>query len=103
VCALRIAHNDRRKVNGDWTNVAQFFDVTVWGKLGEAIARDVAKGQKVVIGGRLQWREYEAEGGKRQVVDITADSVVPVTRNGNATPAADEDFVPASSDEDIPF
>ncbi|MEJ7784827.1 MAG: hypothetical protein WKF96_08490, partial [Solirubrobacteraceae bacterium] len=28
--------------------------------------------------GRLRWREYEIDGNKRQAVDITADSIVPV-------------------------
>ena len=30
VCNIRIAHNDRRKVNGEWTTVPQYFDVTIW-------------------------------------------------------------------------
>ncbi len=103
VCNIRIAHNDRRKVNGEWTDVAQYFDVTIWSGMGEWIANNLAKGAKVVVAGRLNWREYEdKDGNKRQAVDITANSVVPVPKNGTTAPPA-EDVQSASADEDIPF
>ncbi len=35
-------------------------------------------------GGELKWREWEQEGQKRQAVDITAFSVVPVVRDGDS-------------------
>ena len=101
VCSIRIAHNDRRKVNGEWTTVPQYFDVTIWKGMGEYVARELAKGDKVVIAGRLKWREFEdKDGNKRQAVDITADSVVPVPKNGTAPPPAD---VESADDDDIPF
>jgi len=101
VCSIRIAHNDRRKVNGEWTTVPQYFDVTIWKGMGEYVARELAKGDKVVIAGRLKWREFEdKDGNKRQAVDITADSVVPVPKNGTAPPPAD---VESAGDDDIPF
>ena len=101
VCNFRIAHNERRKgSNGEWTDSPAYFDVTVWSGLGEWIAKNVTKGQKVVVGGRLKWREYEVDGNKRQVVDITADSVIPIPRTNTTAP--EPDFEPAASD-DIPF
>ncbi len=86
VCQLRIAHNERFKdASGEWADRAAYFDVTVWGGLGEWMGRNLAKGQKVVVSGRLKWREWGEEGNKRQAVDISADSVVPVVRDaGNA-------------------
>ncbi len=90
VCNFRIAHNERRKgSNGEWTDSPAYFDVTVWSGLGEWIAKNVIKGQKVVVGGRLKWREYEVDGAKRQAVDITADSVIPIPRPATAEPAAE--------------
>ena len=103
VCSIRIAHNDRRKVNGEWTDVPLYFDVTIWSGMGEWIANNLAKGAKVVVAGRLNWREYEdKDGNKLQAVDITASSVVPVPKNGNTAPPA-EDVDAATADEDIPF
>jgi single-strand DNA-binding protein len=78
VCKLRVACNTRRKDNasGDWVDKPNFFDVTVWGAQGENCARFLAKGRPVAIDGRLEWREWETqEGGKRQAIDIIADSV----------------------------
>jgi single-strand DNA-binding protein len=103
VCNIRIAHNERRKIDGEWTTVPQFFDVTIWGAIGAWLAANVAQGQKVVVAGRLSWREYEVDGAKRQAVSITADSVVPVPRSATTTEPAD-DFAPATAgDDDIPF
>ncbi len=77
VCKLRVACNTRRKgASGEWEDKPNYFDVTVWGAQGENCARYLAKGRPVAIDGRLEWREWETEGGgKRQAVDIVADSV----------------------------
>jgi single-strand DNA-binding protein len=103
VCGLRIAHNERRKnAAGDWTDQPAYFDITIWSGLGEWIAEHVTKGQKVVVAGRLRWREYEVDGTKRQAIDITADSIVPITRSAATQTAADDASGPDDSDE-IPF
>ncbi len=104
VCNIRIAHNERVKSGNDWTDRPQYFDVTVWSGLGEYIARTLTKGEKVVVHGRLKWREFEVDGNKRQAVDITADSVIPVPRSDKPGPTGDMDLPPrAGADEDIPF
>ena len=90
VCSIRIAHNERFKdAAGDWADRPQFFDITIWSGLGEWIARNVSKGEKVVVAGRLRWREWETDGDKRQAVDITADSVIPIPRPATTQPAAE--------------
>ena len=105
VCSIRIAHNERYKnTAGDWADRAQYFDVTIWGGLGEWVASNVASGDKVVVAGRLRWREWGEDGAKRQAVDITADSIIPVgRRNAAKTPAdaqvddADREPAPAAA------
>lgn len=85
VCSLRIAHNERYKdASGEWADRAAYFDVTVWSGLGEWMGRNLTKGQKVVVSGRLRWREWETDGNKRQAVDITADSVIPIVRDSDS-------------------
>jgi len=126
VCKLRIASNTRRKgASGDWEDKANFFDVTVWGAQGENCARFLAKGRPVALNGRLEWREWEAQdgSGKRQSVEIIADSVQFLGGRDDAgggggngftprsdVPVDDRDFQPAGSttgpaaaDDDIPF
>ena len=124
VCGLRVACNTRRKdASGQWVDKPNFFDVTVWGAQGENCAQYLSKGRPVAIDGRLEWREWEAKdgSGKRQSVDIIADSVQFLgsrdsggEENGarftprSDVPADTADFQPAASgagspDDDIPF
>ena len=102
VTNLRIANNTRRKTNdGKWEDVPGFYDVRVWGGFGKWIGENLAKGDKVVVSGRLSWREWEKDGTKRSRVSIDADSIVPVPKG-----AKDTSTVPAptpAGDEDIPF
>jgi single stranded DNA-binding protein len=106
VCDVRIAHNERRRTStGEWTDHAQCVDVTIWSGLGEWVAHNLTQGAKVVIGGRLRWRQYTtSDGAHRQAVDITADSIVPMRRTTTTEPTPEEiesgrdDF-----DDDIAF
>jgi single-strand DNA-binding protein len=77
VCKLRVAVNSRRKdgQTGEWVDKPNYFDVTVWGAQGENCANYLAKGRPVAIEGRLDWREWEKDGVKRQSVEIIANSV----------------------------
>ena len=93
VCSLRIAHSERFKRNGEWEDRANFFDVTVWGGVGEWVASNLAKGDQVVVQGALKWREWEArDGQKRQSVDINAFGIVPVPRDGGGRSSGGSDF-----------
>jgi single-strand DNA-binding protein len=130
VCKLRIAVNTRRKSSdGNWEDKPNYFDVTVWGAQGENCSTYLVKGRPVAISGRLEWREWEGEGGKRQAVEIIAETVQFLGSrdgssggggNGNGgggfaggdsgLPADTSDFdspapasVGSSSDDDIPF
>jgi single-strand DNA-binding protein len=124
VCSLRLACNTRRKDgSGEWTDKANFFNVTVWGAQGENCARFLAKGRPVAIDGRLEWREWQTQDGqRRESIDIIADSVQFLgsrddagTGNGFAgrsdVPVDESDMQPATGggsgegtgDDDIPF
>jgi len=130
ICKLRLAVNTRRKNNasGNWEEKPNYFDVTVFGRQAESCGQYLHKGRPVAIDGRLDWREYEVEGQKRQSVDIIAENVQFLggredagNGNGNGSyssgsirtaesdiPADTSDFEPAPvgagvSDDDIPF
>lgn len=75
VTSLRVAVNDRRKVGEEWQDVANYFDVSVFGGLGENCARFLERGRGVAIAGKLRWREWETDDGKRQAVSIIANEV----------------------------
>jgi single-strand DNA-binding protein len=78
VCRLRLAVNTRRKeaATGEYIDRANYFDIVVWAAQGEACARYLAKGRPVAIDGKLEWREWQVEGGgMRQGVQVIADGV----------------------------
>jgi single-strand DNA-binding protein len=125
VCSLRIAVNTRRKdgATGEWTEKPNYFDITVWGNQGESCAQYLAKGRPLAVDGRLEWREWESEAGKREAVEIVAETVQFLGSRGDgegggaggtaaggggyipaetgSAPAAD--FPSSASDDDIPF
>ena len=84
VTNFRVASNSRRKnpqtdqwEDGDTT----FLSVSAFGGLGENVAARFKKGSKVNITGQLKQREYEKDGQRRTVYEVTANSVAePVSR-----------------------
>ncbi len=117
VCNLRLAVNTRKKngATGEWDEKPNYFDITVWGAQGENCQRYLSKGSPVAVDGRLEWREWEKDGVKRQAVDVIADSVQflstgPREQAQSGGSSGGEDWrsqVPSSSapvgDDDIPF
>jgi len=89
VCKMRVAVNTRFKdADGVWGDKPNFFDVTAFGKQAESCAEFLRKGKPCAIDGRLEWREWESEGGKRQSVEIIADNVQFL--GGKEAPTVDE-------------
>jgi len=86
LCNFGIAVNRRWQQDGEWQEEAHFFDVTAWRDLAENIAETIQKGDRVIIEGRLQFRQWEAEdGGNRSKVEVVADDVGPSLRWATAT------------------
>ena len=77
VCKLRIAVNTRKKDrdSDQWSDQPNYFDVTVWGAQGENVAKYLQKARRLLIDGRLEWREWQAQDGtNRQAVEIIAEN-----------------------------
>lgn len=107
VTQLRVAVNDRRKVNDEWVDVAGYYDVDVFGAHGENCARFLTKGRPVAVNGRLSWREWTTpEGQKRQAVAIIANQVCFLGSKGDDggdTEPASEPESGGASAPTIPF
>jgi single-strand DNA-binding protein len=104
--------------SGQWTDRPNYFDITVWGGQGESVARYLKRGSGLLVDGRLEWREWDAQDGtKRQAVEIIAENTQFMGSRegggGGGERPADE-FAPAGSapmptsasiadDDDIPF
>lgn len=70
-----IAVNEKFTTNGESREKVFYFDVTVWGKQAESVAKYLAKGRHVNVQGRLQQDRWEKDGQKRSKVYIVASDV----------------------------
>ncbi len=78
VCSFRLAvtprrwsADERRSIDGD----TSWFTVTCWRALAENAAASLAKGQGVVVLGRLRVRDYKHEDAVRTTADVIADGL----------------------------
>ena len=105
VTSFSIAVNRRYKVNNEVKEEASFFDISVFGKMGENCAEYLSKGRSVLVEGRLRQRSWDADGVKRTKIEVVADNVqflggprgAAAEKNAPVAPA------PESQDDDIPF
>jgi single-strand DNA-binding protein len=75
VCNFAVAVNKRIKEGDAWVDgPASFYNVAAWRQLAEDAA-GLSRGQKVVVIGQLEVRQYEQEGAKKLSVDVTADAI----------------------------
>jgi len=77
VANLRVAVTQRIQQDGEWRDgETSFFRVNVWRGQAEHLADSLAKGDRVMVTGRLRQRTWETpEGEKRSVTEIEADEV----------------------------
>ena len=77
VANLRVAVTQRVQQDGEWRDgETSFFKVNVWRGQAEHLADSLAKGDRVMVTGRLRQRSWETpEGDKRSVTEIEADEV----------------------------
>ena len=76
VLSFGIAVNEKRRNQaGEWEDVPNFFDCTLFGKRAESLANILAKGMKVSVEGRLRWAQWEKDGQKRSKVDVIVDEI----------------------------
>ena len=81
VASFGVAVGRRYQVNGEWQEKVSFFNIVAWDSLGENAAASLHKGNRIIVTGRLEQRDYETrESEKRNVVEIVADELGPSLR-----------------------
>jgi len=116
ILKMGIAVNDRRKnpQSGEWEDVPNFFDVTMFGTRAESVSRFLSKGSKLAIEGKLHWSQWETpDGDKRSKVEIIADDIEFMSARGEgggqgggggySAPASKSAPTSSPAEEDIPF
>ncbi len=91
VLTFSVAVNDRRQnaQTGEWEDVPNFVDCTMFGRRAEGIKDYLSKGTKVAIEGKLRWSQWQdRETGKnRSKLEVIVDQIEFLSRNQAAAPA----------------
>jgi len=76
VCRLRLATDERRKVDGEWQTVPEWHTVIVFGNQGRSCAEHLKKGRFIAVIGRLATNKWEDKSGNtRHDVQVLANEI----------------------------
>lgn len=118
VMSFSIAVNDRAKnpQTGAWEDKPNYIDCAIFGSQQsgrvEFFSKNLAKGSKVALEGRLRWSQWEAKdgSGKRSKLDVIVDELELMSRTEQAAapaapavPAYTPVAVDAYYEEPLPF
>ena len=114
VLEMGLAVNGRQQDDaGNWVDKPNFFDVKVYGNQAEMLSQHLAKGRRVGIDGRLDWRSGKPRTGRSdrrstssrrsvQFLDSRQDGEAAAYVPAGAA-ASGDDFPTSPADDDIPF
>lgn len=78
-------HGWKGKDSGEWETKTSFIDCKAWGSIAEHASESLAKGDRVIIVGRIDQESWETEDGdKRSKLVIDIDSIGPDLRFATA-------------------
>lgn len=111
VLGFTICYDERYKQGDEWKSRPNYFDVSVFGRLGESLAQELSKGSKVVVSGRLRQTSWEKDGQRHYSTGIVATDVVTMQQRAQQQQrqyqqqpvVAAAPPQPDVYDEDIPF
>ena len=77
VMGFNVAVNDKRKnpQTGEQEDCPNFIDCTMFGPRARDLARQLAKGTKVVVEGKLRWSQWGRDGQKRSKIEVVVDEL----------------------------
>jgi len=112
VCKFSLAVNRRRKKDDQWIEEASFFNVVVWGKIGEVLHQYLVKGKQIGIQGELRQNRWEQDGQPRSKVEIIVANIQLLGSKAGTAPSNQESISPVHNadtevkdnfEDDIPF
>ncbi len=77
ILTFGMAVNDRRRnpQTGEWEDYANFVDCVLFGNRAEWLARDLRKGKKVFVEGKLRYSTWERDGQRRSKLEVVVDDI----------------------------
>lgn len=95
VLSFSLAVNDTKKnAQGEWEEIANFFDCALFGERAERIAQYITKGSKLTVNGRLHQNRWQAQDGtnRSSVSIIVQDIELPPRTQPQGTGEGYEDY-----------
>ena len=85
--------NTGMAINKTWTDPkgqkqesTEFFDLSIWGKMGENVAESFSRGDRIMVVGSLKIRRVEGDdGSKKQFPEINVEEIGPTLRWATTT------------------
>lgn len=103
ILSFGVAANDRRRnaQTGNWEDVPNFVECSIFGARAESLARYLKKGSKVAIDGKLRYSSWtdSTTNRMRSKLEIIVDEIDIMTPKGQSSAQPQQ----ASFDEEIPF
>jgi single-strand DNA-binding protein len=106
VCTLNVATTESYKNrNGEWVEETEWHRVVLWEGLAENAGKNLRKGSKVYVEGKIKTRSYEKDGEKRRITEVRGLKVISLDpKTPGEAVYEDNDFSPSTgAEEDIPF
>ncbi len=98
-------NNTFKTKNGETRKETEWFNLEVWGKLGDIVQEYVHKGSQIYVEGRLKTDKFEDKTGEvKYYTKVVVSTIQFLGSNSNGNPRQVEVEVPAEDPEgDIPF
>ncbi|MCX7930295.1 MAG: single-stranded DNA-binding protein [Chlorobi bacterium] len=109
VAQFRLATNEYwRDSEGQLQEATEWHTIVAWRNLAELTERQIQRGTRLFIEGRIRSRTYEdASGARRVAYEIQADSIIVLVGRKEADTQSPQSDTPpegeSSSSEDVPF
>ena len=97
VMGFGVAVNDRRKnpQTGQWEDVPNYVDCTMFGNRASAVSQYLGKGAKVSIEGKLRWHSWQDQNGNnRSKLDVIVDEIEFAPRSQQPQAPVNDEYIP---------
>lgn len=85
VATIGLASTHRFKSGGEMKEETCFINAVIWGERAENCKDSLNKGDPILIIGRLQSRQYEKDGQKRNVIEVVVEDIQFMNRTKEGT------------------
>lgn len=103
VCSFTVAVN-RRQRDAEGRNIADFFRVSAWGKMGENCQKYLTKGKKVAVTGSVSLHVYNGQDNTAKgSLEVFASEVEFLSPAGGGENNVQPNMTPVNVDGELPF